>query len=68
MMIAVLPAAPPSSPPVVISLGLGLGLAQLIVLVLTSQFVSRTRKQLAVNPGMLAVRSVVEEVLRLAAA
>lgn len=66
MMIAVLPAAPSS--PVVISLGLGLGLAQLIVLVLTSQFVSRTRKQLAVNPGMLAVRSVVEEVLRLAAA
>ncbi|MGY5763720.1 hypothetical protein ACXET9_00795 [Brachybacterium sp. DNPG3] len=66
MMIAVLPVAPTS--PAVISLGLGLGLAQLLVLVLTSFFVSRTRRQLAVNPGLLAVRSAIEEVLRLAAA
>src|SRR5699024_9043758 len=45
----------------------GLGALQLISLVATSLFVSRTRRQLAVNPGLLAVRSVVEELLRVAA-
>lgn len=65
MMLAVLPMAPTS--PLVLLLGIGLGAAHLASLVLTSMFVSRTRRQLAVNPGLLAVRSAVEELLRMAA-
>lgn len=55
------------STPLPLALGLALGAAQLLVLVLTSVFVARTRKHLAVNPGLTAVRSVTDEVLRLAA-
>jgi len=65
LLLAILPFAPVS--PVPLLLGIGLGAAQLISLVGTSLFVARTRKQLAVNPGLLAVRSVVEELLRVAA-
>lgn len=65
MLIAILPFAPVT--PVPLLLGLGLGAAQLVSLVATSLFVSRTRRQLAVNPGLLAVRSVVDELLRVAA-
>lgn len=65
MLLAILPAAPTS--PVVLLLGIALGAAHLVSLVVTSFFVSRTRKQLAVNPGLLAVRSAVEELLRVAA-
>lgn len=65
MLIAILPFAPVT--PVPLLLGLALGAAQLASLVATSLFVSRTRKQLAVNPGLLAVRSILDEVLRLAA-
>lgn len=65
LLLAVLPFAPAS--PLVLLLGIALGGLQLISLVATSIFVSRTRAQLAVNPGLVAVRSVVEEVLRLAA-
>src|SRR5699024_7068193 len=56
----------PSSP-LVLVLGLALGAAHLGSLVATSLFVARTRRQLAVNPGLLAVRSAVEEALRVAA-
>lgn len=65
MLLAILPAAPTS--PVVLLLGIALGAAHLVSLVVTSFFVSRARKQLAVNPGLLAVRSAVEELLRVAA-
>lgn len=65
MLLAILPAAPTS--PVVLLLGIALGAAHLVSLVVTSFFVSRTRKQVAVNPGLLAVRSAVEELLRVAA-
>ncbi|MGO2046078.1 MAG: hypothetical protein ACTH2X_02425 [Brachybacterium tyrofermentans] len=65
LLIAILPFAPTS--PVVLLLGIALGAAHLASLVATSLFVARTRKQLAVNPGLLAVRSGVEEALRLAA-
>lgn len=65
MLIAILPFAPVT--PVPLLLGLALGAAQLVSLVATSLFVSRTRRQLAVNPGLLAVRSVVDELLRVAA-
>ncbi|MFC0674179.1 hypothetical protein [Brachybacterium hainanense] len=65
LMVGVL-AAQPSSP-LVLLLGISLGGLQLVVLVATSLFVARTRTQLAVNPGLLAVRSIVDEVLRLAA-
>ena len=65
MILAVLPFAP--STPLPLLLGLGLGAAHLLSLILTSLFVSRTRRQLAVNPGLLAVRSAVEELLRVAA-
>lgn len=65
MLLAILPAAPMS--PLPLLLGIVLGAAQLAVLVGTSLFVSRTRRQLAVNPGLLAVRSAAEEVLRVAA-
>lgn len=65
MMLAILPAAPTT--PVPLLLGIGLGAVHLLTLVATSLFVARTRTQLAVNPGLLAVRSVVEELLRVAA-
>lgn len=65
MLLAVLPFAP--STPLVLALGLGLGAAHLASLVVTSVYVSRTRRQLSVNPGLLTVRSTVEEVLRVAA-
>src|SRR5699024_10734696 len=65
LLVAILPFAPLT--PVPLLLGIGLGALQLISLVATSLFVSRTRRQLAVNPGLLAVRSVVEELLRVAA-
>ncbi|MGP9537570.1 hypothetical protein ACT3SP_06135 [Brachybacterium sp. AOP43-C2-M15] len=65
LLIAILPFAPVS--PVPLLLGIGLGAAQLASLVATSLFVARTRTQLAVNPGLLAVRSVVDELLRVAA-
>ena len=65
LLLAILPFAPVS--PLPLLLGVGLGAAQLISLVATSLFVARTRKQLAVNPGLLAVRSILDEVLRIAA-
>lgn len=65
LLIAILPFAPTS--PVVLLLGIALGAGHLASLVATSLFVARTRTQLAVNPGLLAVRSGVEEALRLAA-
>lgn len=65
LLIAMLPFAP--STPIPLALGLGLGAVHLLTVLATSLFVSRTRRQLAVNPGLLAVRSGVEEVLRLAA-
>ncbi len=65
LLLAILPVAPLS--PVTLLLGIGLGAAQLISLIATSLFVARTRTQLAVNPGLLAVRSVVDELLRVAA-
>lgn len=65
LLLAILPFAPLT--PLPLLLGIGLGAVQLLSLVATSLFVSRTRRQLAVNPGLLAVRSVVEEVLRVAA-
>ncbi|AXK44721.1 hypothetical protein [Brachybacterium saurashtrense] len=65
LLLAILPFAPVT--PVPLLLGIALGALQLISLVATSLFVARTRRQLAVNPGLLAVRSVVEEVLRVAA-
>lgn len=65
LIIAILPFAPLT--PLPLLLGIGLGAVQLISLVATSLFVARTRKQLAVNPGLLAVRSVVDELLRVAA-
>ncbi|MDN6329868.1 MAG: hypothetical protein L0J84_11055 [Brachybacterium sp.] len=65
LLLAILPFAPLT--PVPLLLGIGLGAAHLILLVGTSLFVARTRTQLAVNPGLLAVRSVVEELLRVAA-
>lgn len=65
LLLAILPLAPTS--PLVLMLGVGLGAAHLVALVATSMFVARTRKQLAVNPGLVAVRSALEEVLRVAA-
>ena len=66
LLVAILPVAPSS--PLVLVLGLALGSSHLISLVLTSLFVAKTRKQLAVNPGLLVARSAIEEALRLAAA
>src|SRR5699024_9723508 len=65
LLLAILPFAPLT--PVPLLLGIALGAVQLLSLVATSLFVARTRKQLAVNPGLLAVRSIVEELLRVAA-
>lgn len=65
LLLAILPMAP--STPLVLALGLALGAGHLASLVATGLFVARTRKQLAVNPGLLAVRSAIEEALRLAA-
>lgn len=65
LLVAILPFAPVS--PLPLLLGIVLGATQLISLVATSLFVARTRKQLAVNPGLLAVRSILDEVLRIAA-
>ncbi|MBB5831858.1 hypothetical protein [Brachybacterium aquaticum] len=65
LLLAILPVAPTT--PVPLLLGVALGAAHLVALVATSLFVARTRKQLAVNPGLLAVRSILEEVLRVAA-
>lgn len=65
LLVAILPLAPSSV--LVLALGLALGAVQLLVLVGTSLFVARTRARLAVNPGLMAVRSVTEEALRVAA-
>ncbi|MEE1619223.1 hypothetical protein [Brachybacterium sp. J153] len=65
LLLAILPFAPTS--PVTLLIGILLGAAHLASLVATSLFVARTRRQLAVNPGLLAVRSAVEELLRVAA-
>ena len=65
LLVAILPFAPVT--PVPLLLGIGLGALQLVSLVATSLFVARTRRQLAVNPGLVAVRSILEEVLRIAA-
>lgn len=65
LLLAILPLAPSSI--LVLALGLALGAAQLLVLVATSLFVARTKPRLAVNPGLMAVRSAAEEALRVAA-
>ncbi|MCL6421948.1 hypothetical protein Bequi_00865 [Brachybacterium sp. JHP9] len=65
MLLSALVLAPAT--PLPLLLGIGLGGAHLLVLVLTSLYVSRTERRLAVSPGLLAVRSTVEELLRLAA-
>ncbi|EWS80645.1 hypothetical protein BF93_01990 [Brachybacterium phenoliresistens] len=65
MILSILAYAPSTPWPILI--GLSLGALQLLSLVATSLYVARTRVQLAVNPGLLAVRSVVDELLRLAA-
>lgn len=65
LLLAILPVAP--STPLVLALGLALGAGHLASLVATGLFVARTRKQLTVNPGLQAVRSAVEEALRVAA-
>src|SRR5690625_5375314 len=64
LLLVILPMAP--STPVVLALGLALGAGHMLSLVATGLFVARTRKQLAVNPGLQAVRSAVEEALRVA--
>lgn len=65
MLIACLAATP--STPLVLFVGTVLGGLQLAVLVATSVFVSRSHARLALHPGLLAARSVLEEVLRVAA-
>jgi hypothetical protein len=65
MLLVMLTRTPTTPYPLVV--GLALGAVQLIVLVVTSMFVARTRRRLAVNPGLTAVRTVTDEVLRLAA-
>lgn len=64
MLIAVLAAQPRS--PLVLLMGVALGALQLVALVVTSSFASRARQSLAHNPGLVAARSAIEEVLRLA--
>lgn len=59
-------AATPSTP-IVPLLGIVLGGLQLGVLVGTALLVARGDQRLSVHPGVLAVRSVLEELLRLAA-
>ncbi|PWH06865.1 hypothetical protein DEO23_08155 [Brachybacterium endophyticum] len=65
MVLAALAIAPATPLPAV--LGLALGALHLLVVVLTSLFVTKVQSRLAVNPGPMAVRCTVEEVLRLAA-
>lgn len=65
MLIACLAATP--STPLVLFVGTVLGGLQLAVLVATTVFVSRSHARLALHPGLLAARSVLEEVLRVAA-
>ncbi|MCG7308764.1 hypothetical protein Bra3105_04395 [Brachybacterium halotolerans subsp. kimchii] len=65
LVLVCLPATP--STPLPLVLGIALGALQLVVVVVTSMFVSKVQRRLAVNPGPMAVRSSVEEVLRLAA-
>ncbi|MGP9694828.1 hypothetical protein ACT3TZ_09465 [Brachybacterium sp. AOP25-B2-12] len=65
MLIACLAATP--STPLVLFVGTVLGGLQLAVLVATSVFVSRSHARLALHPGLLTARSVLEEVLRVAA-
>lgn len=65
LLIAILPVAPVS--PVPLLIGILLGALQLVSLVVTGLVVARTRKQLAVSPVLLAVRSVIDELLRLGA-
>lgn len=65
LLLAILAFAP--STPLVLLLGVSLGALQLLSLVVSSIFVARTRARLAVSPGLMAVRSSVEEILRLAA-
>lgn len=65
MLVACLAATP--STPLVLFVGTVLGGLQLAVLVATSVFVSRSHARLALHPGLLAARSVLEEVLRVAA-
>lgn len=66
IMLAGLLAAPPSTP-LVLLLGVILGGAQLLVLVAASLVAAKGSPRLAVNPGLTAVRGVLDEVLRLAA-
>lgn len=56
----------PSSPVVLVH-GLLLGIVQLVVLVLTSLVVARRSARWAISPALQAVRSIAEELLRLAA-
>lgn len=65
LMVSILAYTP--STPLALLVGVSLGALQLLTLIATSLFVARTRAQLAVSPGLLAVRSIVEEVLRLVA-
>lgn len=65
VLLAVLPLAPTS--PLTLLLGIALGGAQLAVLVLASLVVARTRARMAAHPGLLAVRSILEEALRVGA-
>lgn len=65
LVVASLAAAPTTPLPLLV--GLALGGFQLLVTVLISVFVSRTKVSLLVNPGLLAVRSAAEEALRVAA-
>ena len=65
MVLGILAYAPLT--PLPILLGIALGGAHLLVLVLLSQFVTRIDGRLATSPLLLGTRSVVEELLRLAA-
>lgn len=65
MLIAILPLAPTTPLPLLV--GVVLGGVQLALLVGTSMIVSRRRAQMAMNPGLAAVRSVLDEVLRVGA-
>lgn len=64
-LLAALAAQPRS--PLVLLMGVALGALQLVALVVTSTFATRSRQSLVHNPGLVAARSAVEEVLRLAA-
>lgn len=65
LLIAGLAYAPSS--PFVLAIGIALGLAQLGVVVVSSLVVARNSARWAISPVLQAVRSVVEELLRLGA-